>query len=534
MKKTAIRFVLFLLITLLSTPLLAINADDVNKAIRDQGADWIAADTPISKLPPWEIKHLFSLKPGSKLGLKAKSNKVSAEAVIPAHVDWRNVDGRNYVTGIRDQGACGSCYAFSATAVLESRILITSQTPDTELDLSEQPMVSCDPNNLGCEGGYLDVTFDFLKTTGTTLETCYPYTSGQSSIAGDCAGCADWQQNTYRITSFEDVATSAQSIKSAIAQYGPVLTGFTVYEDFLYYQSGIYRHVTGPVKGGHAVAIVGYDDARQCWIIKNSWGPDWGENGYFRIAAGTNECGIEDEVYTVNYATVPGASFVLSSSDIDFGMLLLPDQPFLTQTFTITNNGSVPLTDTSCTVTNPKYSVISLLGLNLDPAASADIAVMYTGQRGKTTDTAELHVDSAGITRIISLSGQANTRPAQPANLQPPNGGAAIAEQSVTLFSTEFEDEDGDSHEASRWIIKDSSGNIVYSSPFDSADRTSFSVPSGTLQGSTQYYWQVIYLDDRGAESQASSLTSFRTAASAESSESGGGGGSCFITAAVL
>ena len=109
---------------------------------------------------------------------------------------------------------------------------------------------------------------------------------------------------------------------------------------------------------GHAVAIVGYDDAEQCWIIKNSWGPDWGENGFFRIAAGTNECGIEDEVYAINYATVPGASFVLSPSGIDFGTLLLPDQPFLTQSFTITNNGSVPLTNTSCTVTNPKYSVI--------------------------------------------------------------------------------------------------------------------------------------------------------------------------------
>jgi C1A family cysteine protease len=532
-KKTVIRFVLFLLLVLISSPLLAINADDVNKAIREKGADWVAGETSISKLPSDEIRHLFSLKPGSKLGLKAKSNKVSAEAVIPAHVDWRNVDGRNYVTGIRDQGQCGSCYAFSATAVLESRILITSHTPDTELDLSEQPMVSCDPHNLGCEGGYLDKVMNFLKTTGTTLETCYPYTSGETSIAGDCAGCADWQQNTYRVTSFENVATSAQSIKSAIALYGPVMTGFTVYEDFLYYQSGIYRHTTGVEKGGHAVAIIGYDDEENCWIIKNSWGPDWGENGYFRIAAGTNECGIEDEVYTVNYATVPGASFVLSSSDIDFGMLLLPDTPFMTQSVTITNNGSVPLTETSCTVTNPMYSVIPFFDLDIESAASADIDVMFTGQAGKTIDTAELQVDAAGISKSISLSGEANTRPDQPVNLQPPNGGAAITGQTVTLFATEFEDEDGDTHEASRWIIKDSSGNIVYSSPFGTDNKIAFTIPSGLLDSGTQYYWQVIYKDDRGAESQASSLTSFTMDSAVAESSSSGGGGSCFITTAA-
>jgi C1A family cysteine protease len=533
MKNPIVRFVACLIIMLVSSPLLAINADDINKAIRDKGANWVASDTPISKLSSEETKSLFGLKPGSKLGLKPKSDRFYAEGVLPSHFDWRNVEGRNYVTSVKNQGNCGSCYAFSATAVLESRILITSHTPDTELDLSEQPMVSCDPNNLGCEGGYLDVTFDFLKTTGTTLETCYPYTSGESGIAGDCAGCADWQQNTFRVTSFEDVAASAQSIKSAIAQYGPVLTGFTVYEDFLYYQSGIYRHVTGPEKGGHAVAIVGYDDAQQCWIIKNSWGPGWGENGYFRIAAGTNECGIEDEVYTVNYAIVPGVSFVLSSSDIDFGMLLLPDQPFMTRTLTITNNGSVPLTDTSCTVTNPMYSVIPFFDLDIESAASADIDVMFTGQAGKTTDTAELQVDSAGITRSISLIGEANTRPDQPVNLQPPNGGAAITGQTVTLSASEFEDEDDDAHEASRWIIKDSSGSIVYSSPFDTSGKTAFTIPSGLLDSNTQYFWQVIYKDDRGAESQASSLTSFTTDSTVAESSSSGGGGNCFITTAA-
>jgi C1A family cysteine protease len=529
MRKRAISFITFLLLMLISTPLLAINADDVNKAIREHGADWVAGDTSLSKLPPEEIKHLFALKSGSKLGPKTKSDKYYAEEVLPSKVDWRNFDGHNYVTSIKDQGNCGACYAFASVAALESRILITSHTPDTELDLSEQSMVSCDPINYGCGGGFLDSAMDFLKGTGAPLEACYPFTSEESGETGDCAGCADWPQNTYRITSYEDVSTSVESIKSAVAHSGPVLAGFLVYQDFLYYKSGIYRRVTDTIIAGHAVTIVGYDDEEQCWIVKNSMGTAWGENGYFRIAMGTNECQIEKEVYAINYATVPGASFVLSPSTIDFGMLLLPDTPFMTQSLTITNNGSVPLTDTSCSVTNPRYSVISLLGLDLESAASADIEVVYTPQAGRTIDTAELHVDAAGISKSITLSGEANTRPVKPVNLLPPNGGAAIPGQPLKLFASEFEDEDGDSHEASRWIIKDSSGNIVYSGPFNTASKTAFNVPSGTLQGSTQYYWQVIYLDDRGAESPASALTSFTTATGSSSS----GGGNCFINTAV-
>ena len=528
MNKMIIRFIAFLLLILISSPLLAIDATDVNKAIREKGANWDAGETAISNLPPEAKKHLVSLMPGSKPGLKAKSNKVSAEAVIPDKVDWRNFNGHNYVTSIKSQGNCSSCAAHAAAAVLESRILITSQTPDTELDLSEQALVSCDTNNLGCRGSYLDGTLDFLKTTGTTLEACYPYTSGESGITGDCVGCAEWRQNTYKITSFENVATSVESIKSAIAQYGPVLTQYIIYEDFMYYESGIYRHVEGFIEGLHAAAIVGYDDEENCWIVKNDWGPNWGENGYFRIAAGTNECEIENEVYAIDYATVPGASFVLSPSGIDFGTLLFPDQPFLTQSFTITNNGSVPLTNTSCAVTNPKYSVIPLIGSTIDSAASADVQVTYTPGVGKTPDTGELDVDSAGVTRSISLSGQANTRPAQPINLWPPDGGATAMGMPLTLSASMFVDDDCDAHEASQWIIEDSSGASVYSGSFDTANKTSFTVPPDTLQAYTQYYWQVIYRDDRGAVSSASDPTSFTT--KSPSSD----GSNCFITIAAI
>ena len=523
--KLFINFMVFLLIVLISSPLLALEATDINQAIREKGAHWVAGETSVSKLSPEEIRRRLMPIKFKKSGQQAKSYRYSAKVNnLPTKVDWRNVNGHNYVTGVRDQGNCGSCWAFGSTAILESRILITSHTPDKDLDLSEQAMVSCDDENMGCSGGFPNSAMSYLKTAGIPLETDAPYNSGGTGITGTCT--AAMQQNTYRVTGFEDVATSVEAIKNAIAQYGPLVTGFVVYTDFLSYQSGVYSHVTGVAEGGHMVAIVGYDDAEQAWIIKNSWGPDWGEGGFFRIKSGTNECDIEDEVYVINYATVPGTSFVLGPSSADFGTLVLPDQASQTLPFTITNNGSVPLMNISSMVTNPKYSVTPLNVSTLASAASADIQVRYTAHAGKTPDVGELQVVSAEVTRKIPLTAQTNTRPAQPTNLWPSDG--ATMQQPVKLFASAFVDADGDAHEANQWIIQNVSGGIVYSGSLDEANKTSFTVPSGALQANTKYYWQVIYQDDRGVLSSASTRTSF----TATSPVPGKGG--CFIATAAF
>lgn len=516
----------FWLIVLIASPLLAIEATDINRAIRDKGAKWVAGETSVSKLSPEEIKRRLMPIKFKKSGQESKSYRFSAKVNnLPTKIDWRNIDGRNYVTGVRDQGNCGSCWAFGTTAILESRILITSRTPDKNLDLSEQAMVSCDNENMGCSGGFPNSAMSYLKTAGIPLEIDAPYSSGGTGITGTCT--TPMQQKTYRVTGFEDVATSVEAIKNAIVQYGPLVTGFVVYTDFLSYQSGVYSHVTGVAEGGHMVAIVGYDDEEQAWIIKNSWGPDWGEGGYFRIRAGTNECEIENEVYVINYAIVPGASFVLSPASADFGTLMLPDQASQTLPFTITNNGSVPLTNTSFAVTNAQYSVTPLNVSTLASAASADIQVTYTARAGKTPDTGELQVVSTEVTRKITLTAQTNTRPAQPTNLWPTDG--AAMQLPVKLFASVFVDADGDAHEASQWIIQNDSGGIVYSGSLDEANKTSFMVPSATLQANTKYYWQVIYRDDRGVVSSASALTAF-TAANPTPGSSGG----CFIATAAF
>jgi C1A family cysteine protease len=201
---------------------------------------------------------------------------------VPASLDWRN-NGGNYVTPIRDQGGCGSCWAFATTAGLESKTLISNHTPGTNLDLSEQVMVSCGGAG-SCGGGSIATASNFIKNTGLPAEGCYPYTGTNGTCSN---GCANWQSSAYRISSWQYVATSqatVDGIKNALSKYGPLVTTMAVYQDFFSYRSGVYHYVTGSLAGYHAVLIIGYDDVGQYFVVKNSWGTWWGESGFFKIA----------------------------------------------------------------------------------------------------------------------------------------------------------------------------------------------------------------------------------------------------------
>jgi C1A family cysteine protease len=141
----------------------------------------------------------------------------------------------------------------------------------------------------------------FLEKTGTSTDTCNPYTSGSAGVTGTCpTTCKDKSAIvlTKAAGTASNVCTSETSIMTALVT-SPLTTGFTVYYDFELYTSGIYQHVWGPEMGGHAVEFVGYGTANNTkfWKVKNSWGATWGEKGYFRILKGADECGIEDECY---------------------------------------------------------------------------------------------------------------------------------------------------------------------------------------------------------------------------------------------
>ena len=283
--------------------------EQIKKAIKEKGAKWEAADNPIFQLSDEERKKRANAKIPLVQEVIDNFIEISSTAgeTPPATLDWRN-SGGNFVTPVKNQGGCGSCWAFGTTAALESQTLISKSQPGTNLDLSEQTVVSCSGAG-SCSGGYSSSASDFIRDTGVPLESCYPYTATN----GVCSNaCVNWQTSAYKIGRWFFVTVGADqsslpAIKQAIATYGPISTMFAVYQDFTGYRSGIYKYTTGSYLGNHIVEIVGYDDVGQYFIAKNSWGTGWGEAGYFRIAysevGGTSGFG----EYSIAYSNTPPA-----------------------------------------------------------------------------------------------------------------------------------------------------------------------------------------------------------------------------------
>jgi cathepsin B len=199
------------------------------------------------------------------------------------------------VLPVRDQGHCGSCWAHAASEVLSDRFCIQS-AGKIKVDLSPQDMVSCDYLDLGCSGGIPMMSWTFLKYRGIVTESCKPYTSGDGSVER-ChfftSDCKDGSKFTKYYAANQYTFSSVQQIKENLMAKGPIETGFQVYADFLDYKSGIYTRNSDQLLGGHAVKVIGWGnkDGVDYWVVQNSWGPVWGENGHFNIAF--NQCGVE-------------------------------------------------------------------------------------------------------------------------------------------------------------------------------------------------------------------------------------------------
>ncbi len=300
-----------LIALLLSSSALAMDEADlaqIRAAIEAKGAHWTAGDNPIFRLSREEQRRLCGAieEPLEVFQANARMN-TPVRKDTPDALDWRNYEGANYITPIRNQAGCGSCVAFGTLATFEGRIQIVQNQPGTDLDLSEQHIFSCG-------GGFCDYgwgtseSHDYLQYEGAPLESCLPY----QAVDVDCEAvtCSDWQQQARKILDWGNVpysspAAGVANIKTALMD-GPVACSYTVYDDFMSYNGGVYEQTWGEVAGGHCVSIIGWSDADSCWICKNSWGPGWGEDGFFRIRMGTNEVGIEDYVRWMTPAPAPG------------------------------------------------------------------------------------------------------------------------------------------------------------------------------------------------------------------------------------
>jgi len=228
--------------------------------------------------------------------------------VPPASFDWRNYLGQDWVTPVKNQQTCGSCWAFSAVGVAESSHNIIASNSNLDLDLSEQYLVSTCYTGGSCSGGLEYLALGYIKNSGVPDEACYPYISMDSSCS---ARCADWGMRLKFVPNNHTALTyTSTDMKNYLSNYGPITIAFGHGTDFGGYWDGsrIYRCTNDTGSGGsdganHAVVAVGYNDAGGYWIAKNSWGSTWEDSGYFKI--GYNECNVETSGIAWVQASLP-------------------------------------------------------------------------------------------------------------------------------------------------------------------------------------------------------------------------------------
>jgi len=231
----------------------------------------------------FQAKYLTKMnasRTGDKFDLTATAN--------PSSVDWRT---KGYVTPIKDQGQCGSCWSFSAAAGIEGAHF---KATGNLVSFSEQNLVDCSTaeGNQGCNGGLMDYAFTYvIKNKGLDTEASYPYTARD----GSCRYKPDTSGGT--IKSFVDVTSGSEAdLETASATIGPISVAIDAsHNSFQFYKSGIYSEPLCSSKNlDHGVTLVGYGTSTAAyWIVKNSWGTSWGNQGYIEMTKDKrNQCGI--------------------------------------------------------------------------------------------------------------------------------------------------------------------------------------------------------------------------------------------------
>ncbi|MFP5240104.1 MAG: C1 family peptidase [Acidobacteriota bacterium] len=312
--------VLLLTLTILAAPRLSLAADalpfepgDSIEALREKirlnGYDFTVGETWVYQLPAAQKQQLrtrgaIPSSPPKSAPARLTSLDAAAPLALPAAFDWRNNGGKSYIGPVKNQGDCGSCYAFAAAATAEGVYNVaTGRTGAACADFSEQFIAFC----LGTYGPYSShfdgcygADYDYaellaLTQVGVARESALPYTGITPS------GCNSSAYSVIRFKSWGRAACSdIDAIKAAIMANGPVDAAVNVTSAFDAYTGGVYQDDQAGCPGydcaytttNHAIALVGWNDngdaaANGYWILRNSWGTGWGEQGYMRIKYGS-------------------------------------------------------------------------------------------------------------------------------------------------------------------------------------------------------------------------------------------------------
>lgn len=311
----------------LPKPMIAPLSDEMISYVNKVGRTWKADK---SKFDDWSLKSIKRLMgvPLSHIGKPSKLEQIKQKVKVDlpdtfdARLQWPNCPT---IQEVRDQGSCGSCWAFGAVEAMSDRICIASKGANN-FHISAEDLVDCCAScGFGCNGGYPEAAWEYFVHTGLVTggnynsnQGCQPYSiaSCDHHVNGTkppCQGeqptpkCKKTCESSYPTPFKADkhfgskaysVQATVEAIATEIMTNGPVEGAFTVYADFLSYKTGVYQHTAGAELGGHAIKILGWgtEDNNDYWLVANSWNEDWGDKGFFKILRGSDECGIESGI----------------------------------------------------------------------------------------------------------------------------------------------------------------------------------------------------------------------------------------------
>lgn len=280
---------------------LALRASAVHAVVERETEGVLFGHTSRSDRLSHELKRNPALKLNAHVGRDRPLKQWHVQVTKPgglSPIDWRDVGGVSYVSPVLVQGECGCCYAFAAATVLE----YWSKKHGNPKHLSVQHLMDCTsteegPND-GCDGGLMEFVFEYGSKYSIVLEADTPYEVNQEQCPSGSM-YSHVRVGNWKVLERETLPNTEAELEMLLHRYGPVAIGVDS-SQWDNYRGGTFRHTMCTNDIDHAVAIVGY--TADTWIVKNSWGTDWGDNGYIYLERGHNTCGVAEYVTYISDA----------------------------------------------------------------------------------------------------------------------------------------------------------------------------------------------------------------------------------------